>query len=99
MHEPNGVQEREPTTIIHGGRLLQQLVVDCWAAAEQLNLRWLRTHEHTIRAEPYQGLADARQNDDLSITNQLGHRIVLPSSFTGSDPHMSQLDQDSMGIG
>jgi len=48
MHEPNGVQEWEPTTIIRGGRLLQQLVVDCWAAAEQLNLRWLRTHQHTI---------------------------------------------------
>ncbi len=98
MHEPNGVQEREPTTIIRGGRLLQQLVVDCWAAAEQLNLRWLRTHQHTIQAELYQGLADALQNDDLSTTNQLGHRIVLPSSFTGSDRHMSQLYQDSMAI-
>jgi len=98
MHEPNGVQEWEPTTIIRGGRLLQQLVVDCWAAAEQLNLRWLRTHQHTIRAELYQGLADALQNDDLSTTNQLGHHIVLPSSFTGSDRHMSQLYQDSMAI-
>ncbi len=36
-----GVQVREATTILHGGRLLQQLVVDCWAAAEQLKLRWL----------------------------------------------------------
>src|SRR5260370_18277201 len=98
MHEPNGVQEWEPTTIIHGGRLLQQLVVDCWAAAEQLNLRWLQTHQHTIQAELYQGLADALQNDDLSTTNQLGHCIVLPSSFTGSDRHMSQLYQDSMAI-
>ena len=42
------VQGREPTTILRGGRLLQQLVVDCWAAAEQLNLRWLRTHQATI---------------------------------------------------
>src|SRR5258705_12012469 len=93
-----GVQVREATTILHGGRLLQQLVVDCWAAAEQLNLRWLRTHQHTIRAELYQGLADELQNDDLSTTNQLGCRIVLPSSFTGPDRHMSQLYDDSMTI-
>src|SRR5258707_5329174 len=96
--EVGGVQVREATTILCGGRLLQQLVVDCWAAAEQLNLRWLRTHQHTIQAELYQGLADALQNDDLSTTNQLGHCIVLPSSFTGSDRHMSQLYQDSMAI-
>src|SRR5258708_39298649 len=63
-----------------------------------INLRWLQTHQHTIRAELYQGLADALQNDDLSTTNQLGHHIVLPSSFTGSDHHMSQLYQDSMAI-
>src|SRR5258705_3362811 len=40
-----GVQVREATTILHGGHLLQQLVVDCWASAEQLNLRWLQTHQ------------------------------------------------------
>src|SRR5260370_27468635 len=88
---------REPTTILHGGRLLQQLVVDCWAAAEQLNLRWLRTHQATIRADLYQGLADALQNDNLDA-NQLGRCIVLPSSVKGSDHHMSQLYQDSMAI-
>ena len=95
--EVGGVQVREATTILCGGRLLQQLVVDCWAAAEQLNLRWLRTHQPTIQAELYQGLADALQNDDLNA-NQLGCHIVLPSTFTGSDRQMSQLYQDSMAI-
>src|SRR5258705_12927148 len=92
-----GVQVREATTILHGGRLLQQLVVDCWASAEQLNLRWLRTHQATIRSELYQGLADALQNDNLN-PHQIGRHIVLPSSFTGSDRYMSQLYQDSMAI-
>ncbi len=69
--EVNGVQEREPTTILHGGHLLQQLVVDCWASAEQLNLRWLRTHQATIQSELYQGLADALQNDNLN-PHQIG---------------------------
>src|SRR5258708_29666584 len=95
--EVGGVQMREATTILCGRRLLQQLVVDCWAAAEQLNLRWLRTHQPTIQAELYQGLADALQNDDLNA-NQLGRRIVLPSTFTRSDHQMSQLYQDSMAI-
>ena len=45
--EVNGVCEREPTKVLCGGHL-QQLVVDCWASAEQLNLRWLRTHQATI---------------------------------------------------
>src|SRR5258707_15875169 len=31
--EVGGVQVREATTILCGGRLLQQLVVDCWAVS------------------------------------------------------------------
>ena len=95
FEQNHDVQGREPTTILCGGRLLQQLVMDFWAAAEQLNLRWLRTHQATIRADLYQGLADALQNDNLDA-NQLGRCIVLPSSFTGSDCQMSQLYQESM---
>ena len=93
----NGVQEREPTTILEGGCLLQQLAVDCWASAEQLSLRWLWTHQATIQSELYQGLADALQYDNLN-PNKIGQCIVLPSSFTGSDCYMSQLYQDSMAI-
>ena len=94
-----GVQPptHEPTTILRGGRLLQQLVVDCWASAEQLKLRWIRTNQGSIRADLYQGLVDALQSDDLDASH-IGHCIVLPSSFTGSDRHMSQLYQDSMAV-
>ncbi len=87
----------EPTTILRGGHLLQQLVVDCWASAEQLKLRWIRTNQGSIRADLYQGLVDALQSDDLDASH-IGRRIVLPSSFTGSDRHMSQLYQDSMAV-
>ena len=94
-----GVQPptREPTTVLRGGRLLQQLIVDCWASAEQLKLRWICTNQGTIRADLYQGLVDALRTDDLDA-NSIGRRIVLPSSFTGSDRSMSQLYQDSMAL-
>ena len=87
----------EPTTILHGGHLLQQLIVDCWASAEQLKLRWIHTNQGTIRADLYQGLVDALRTDDLDA-NGIGHHIVLPSSFIGSDRNMSQLYQDSMAL-
>ena len=81
----------EPTTILRGGCLLQQLVVDCWASAEQLKLRWIHTNQGSIRADLYQGLVDALQSDDLDASH-IGCRIVLPSSFTGrSEEHTSEL--------
>src|SRR5260370_7075614 len=96
-----GVQPptHEPTTILHGGHLLQQLIVDCWVSGEQLNLRWIHTNQSTIRTDIYQGLVDALRTDDLDA-NGIGCHIVLPSSFTGSDRHrhMSQLYQDSMAL-
>ena len=45
----------------------------------------------------YSGLADAMSRDDVN-TADLGRRIVLPSSFIGSDRAMQQLYQDSMAI-
>src|SRR5260364_369947 len=54
-------------------------------------------NQRTIRAELYQGLADALTNDFQNLSN-IGRRIVLHSSFTGSSRYMSQCYQDAMAI-
>jgi Helitron helicase-like domain at N-terminus len=56
----------------------------------------LTTFQSTIRAELYSGIVDAHMNgDDLA---DVGQRVVLPSSFQGSDRFMGQLFQDTMAI-
>ncbi|KIJ35047.1 hypothetical protein M422DRAFT_262790 [Sphaerobolus stellatus SS14] len=80
-----------------GGRLLQQYVVDAWAQIEQSRLSWLQFNQNKLRAEVYNGLADALQSGDASLDN-IGRQLVLPSSHIGSPRNMQQLYQDSMAI-
>ncbi|KIJ29916.1 hypothetical protein M422DRAFT_268583 [Sphaerobolus stellatus SS14] len=80
-----------------GGRLLHQYVVDAWAQIEQSHLSWLQFNQNKLRAEVYNGLADALQSGDASLDN-IGHRLVLPSSHIGSPRNMQQLYQGSMAI-
>ena len=88
---------QEPTTLFQAGRLLQQYVVDAFAVVDQAKLEWIRMHQAQIRADLYNGLADAIVRDEVDAS-ALGRRIVLPSSFLGSDRFMQQLFQDSMAI-
>ena len=84
-------------TIHYAGRLFQQFAVDILVICESTALSWLRKNQRSICADVYNGLADAISRDDVNI-EELGRRIVLPSSYTGSDHAMQQLYQDSMAI-
>lgn len=81
-----------------GGRLLQQYIVDAWATTEQSKLNWVRFNQKTLRSDLYNGLRDAAANTDHLDLNDVGQKIVLPSSHLGSPRHMYQLFQDSMAI-
>ena len=83
--------------LFYASRLFQQYIVDAYVACETTALDWLRTHQESIRADVYTGLADALIREDVN-TRDLGRRFILPSSFTGSDRFMQQLFQDSMAI-
>jgi hypothetical protein len=83
--------------LFYASRLFQQYIVDAYVACETTALDWLRTHQQSIRADVYVGLADALIREDVD-TGNLGRRFILPSSFTGSDRFMQQLFQDSMAI-
>ena len=52
-----------------------------------------------LQAELYQGLTDAMQSSEGQIDgSQIGKKVILPSSFTGSSRYQHQLYQDAMAI-
>ncbi|KAG0618503.1 hypothetical protein M758_4G069300 [Ceratodon purpureus] len=90
----------EFSTILRGGKLFQQFIVDAWAATKQNKLSYIQMNQSDLRANLYQGLADALQDDgerNMNLEN-LGRRIILPSSHIGSARNMFELFQDSMAI-
>ena len=79
-----------------GGRLLQQFAVDQYAKYEQNNLRYINTHQTQLRADVYNGLTDINLGNRSG--QQVGRRVVLPSTFVGSPRYMRQLFQDAMAV-
>ncbi|EGO01507.1 hypothetical protein SERLA73DRAFT_70687 [Serpula lacrymans var. lacrymans S7.3] len=89
----------DQSNLFYGGKLLQEYCVDAWASTEESELKWVRHHQKDIRADLYQSVKDAMdQNDGEIDLGQQGQNIVLPSSHSGSTRHMYQLFQDSMAI-
>jgi hypothetical protein len=87
------------SSILAGGRLFQQYLVDMWASAEQNRLRFISQNQDILWAHLYSGFLDQLvQNDEIDL-NSLGQRVVLPSSYTGSPRYMAQLYQDALAIG
>ena len=56
-------------------RLFQQYLVDAWAICDQNQLDWLRTHQSNIRADLYNGVADALARADVDLAS-IGRRVV-----------------------
>ena len=67
---------------LHCDRLLQELIIDCWARTGSGRLRYIQTHQKELRADLYKGVADAIDNG-LEL-GAIGRKVVLPSSFPGS---------------
>lgn len=89
----------EFSCVLRGGRLLQRYIVDMFASADQNRLAFLRRNQGLLRAACYSGMEDAvNAADDVVDLNELGHRVILPSSYTGGPRHMQQQFQDSMAI-
>jgi hypothetical protein len=87
----------ESQSLLRGGRLLQQYIVDTWASLEQNRLQYLQHNQAKLRAEVYQGVWDAANTGDHDAA-MLGRRIVLPSNFQGGPRLMMQNYQDAMAI-
>ena len=77
----------EPSTLFYGQRLFQQFVVDAFAVVDQVKLDWIRCNQSKIRADLYNGLADAIVQDECNA-QVLGKRTILQSSYTVGDRFM-----------
>ncbi|XP_035840209.1 uncharacterized protein LOC110909633 [Helianthus annuus] len=90
-------RNNEGTTLLRGGRLFQQYLVDSYAAIEEQRLRWMRNNQNELRVELYHNVCDAVTRGDTNA-EAIGQRIVLPSTFTGSPRYMIQNYQDAMAL-
>jgi hypothetical protein len=80
------------------GKLFQEYVCESWAFTEQKYLAQLKAKQSDLRIELYRGLADAVAHNVDTNLEDLGRRIILPSSFAGSTRHMQQQCQDVLAI-
>eukprot|EP00112_Aurelia_sp_Birch-Aquarium-sp1_P020718 Seg540.7 transcript_id=Seg540.7/GoldUCD/mRNA.D3Y31 product="ATP-dependent DNA helicase PIF1" protein_id=Seg540.7/GoldUCD/D3Y31 len=91
--------DRAPfSTVLRGGLLFQQLLVDAAAKIEGEQCHWVRTHQDHLRVNAYQGLMDHVRNRAELQNVGVGRVVILPATFTGSQRNMHQNYQDSMAI-
>lgn len=93
------IQQRKTQvpSLLYGGRLFQQYLVDAYTAIEERRLLWIRSNQRELRADLYKNVSDAIVRGDTT-SDAVGKRIVLPPSFTGSPRYMMQSYQDAMAI-
>ncbi|XP_013624702.1 PREDICTED: uncharacterized protein LOC106330839 [Brassica oleracea var. oleracea] len=84
-------------TLIKGGRLLHQFVVDVYTAIEEDRLRWVRNNQDFLRAELYSNVLDAVRKGDTDA-KMIGQRFILPPSFTGGPRYFVEKYHDAMAI-
>lgn len=75
--------------------LLSQFLVDMYAKIETERLNYIRNNQEQLRADSYIHLRDAVGTIDANA-DQLGQKVVLPSSFTGGPRYMYERTQDAM---
>jgi hypothetical protein len=89
----------EFSTILHGCRLFQTYLVDMFACIDQQRLHFIRTQQRRLRVTLLNVMEDAlTMNDDHVDLNQIGQRIILPSSYIGGPRDMHQRYLDGMAI-
>ncbi|CEI93607.1 Putative Transcriptional factor B3 [Rhizopus microsporus] len=75
-------REHEFPAIFYAKKLFQQFLADAWAVRDQNKLDWIRHNQDRLRADVYNGLADAIAEGDQVNAANLGRRFILPSSHT-----------------
>ena len=76
--------------LFFAGRLLQEYIVDAWTCMEQNRHQFLSSDQIDLRCELYSGVMDAINEADHDAA-QIGRKMVLPSSFSGSNRQISQM--------
>lgn len=78
-------------------KLTLQFIVDAFACILHFRLDWIKNHQGNLRTDLYAGLQDAVERGDTRA-DQVGKRILLPSTVTDSPRYKKQNFQDAMAI-
>ena len=81
--------------LLRAKRLFQQILVDVYCKIETKHLQFLRREQKTLCADCCRDLRDAVIDGD-GDPNNVGCRIILPSTFTGGPCYMHGRQQDAM---
>nr|GEX40807.1 hypothetical protein [Tanacetum cinerariifolium] len=90
-------RQNQGTTLLRGGRLFQQYLIDSFTAIEEQRLNWTRNNQDMLCVDLYHNLCDVVTRGDASAAG-LGKRIVLPQTYVGSPRYMMHNYQDTMDL-
>ena len=85
---------RQGNYLLPARRLLQQVMVEAYAKIECERPQYIRREQKRLRADNYQDLRDTIVNSDGN-TNNVGQRVILPSSYYGGPRFMFEKQQDA----
>lgn len=70
-----------------------------WVSTDQNRLRWVKCNQPQLHAALYSGLEDAVGHGENDVNlHDVGHRVVLPSSYIGGPRYMNQRFQDAIAL-
>ncbi|XP_054723407.1 uncharacterized protein LOC129233404 [Uloborus diversus] len=87
------LRDTEENYLLRYCALLSQFLVDEYAKIETEKLNFLKYNQSKLRSEEYIHLRDEVGRYDA---DQIGQRVVLPSSFIGGPRYMHERAQDAM---
>ncbi|XP_075482805.1 uncharacterized protein LOC142523050 [Primulina tabacum] len=91
------IRDNDSSILLYGGRLLQQYIVDMYIKLETTRLDYYRRNQTEIRSEMYQGIVDSVVGGETR-GSEIGHRIVLPTSFIGGPRDMRKRYLDDIAL-
>ncbi|XP_071699477.1 uncharacterized protein [Rutidosis leptorrhynchoides] len=83
--------------LTRSGRLFQQYIVTAYCSIELQRIDYIRNNQNNIRNEYLCGLHDAINRGD-QMGSDVGSRVILPASFTGSPRYMYSHYLDALAI-
>ncbi|XP_058763552.1 uncharacterized protein LOC131636999 [Vicia villosa] len=87
----------EGKTLLASRRLFQQFWVDGYTMLEGERLKWLRNNQSKLRVSKYNNL-NPEGDETQTPGSSTGKRVILPSTYVGSQRFMDQLYYDGMAI-
>ncbi|KAF7820696.1 uncharacterized protein G2W53_026151 [Senna tora] len=90
-------RRNEFNMILMAEKLTQQFIVDAFKMIESWRTSLVRFHQKKLRSENYGTLSNTLSKGQVSSAST-GKRIILPSTFTGSQRYSRENFQDAMTI-